>query len=551
MVKVIKNIAPYSLLVAIGLSLFPSAGRDDVHITYWEAYSLAHFGKLLNYNGDQIEQSSSLLHTLLLAFIHYFSNVDLPTLGPLVSIFFGLVTVLLTGRLSRQFNQEKFLPQLIVATSVPVLYWSFGALETSMVSAAVLFVIITVLQFTLKQNRKNYFLSLAAIAVYLLLRPEAFFVMGLFLFMMLGISYFAKEKFRPYVVLLSSTVVLFIGITSLRYVYFGSIFPQPVTAKVGASILHKVPSGGRYYIKALRHYPFFIFLAVPILLVISKFKQNTWDKSLFVTVSLILSYSLFVLMAGGDWMEGARFFAPVTGPAVVIATPFYLSLIGKRKTILYGLSLNILFLLYFTSRFSTSYPLVYYKNYTDDLLDANQFSVFEVTNRVHYRDIPLITSFEAILDAVTAVNIQPTIMSKQAGMVPFYLFKNYYGQAKFIDFRGLSTHDFTQCQLTKSASKNRFGIALSYNYFFENINTLQQECQISKPDIIYDLDNEKLDTVQLVESAGYTVIYLQTGKINRNYFLKGDKVEGIEFIAVKNEIVDEANLEVAPTFQFD
>jgi len=58
---------PYLLFLVIGFLLFPSAGRDDVHISYWAAYSLSHFGEILNYNAEQVEQSSSLLHTALLA----------------------------------------------------------------------------------------------------------------------------------------------------------------------------------------------------------------------------------------------------------------------------------------------------------------------------------------------------------------------------------------------------------------------------------------------------------------------------------------------------
>ena len=71
---------PSVFLVAVGLRYFVSTGRDDSHITYWPAYTLAHFGDILNYNGERVEQSSSLLHVLVLATFHKLTGVDVVTL---------------------------------------------------------------------------------------------------------------------------------------------------------------------------------------------------------------------------------------------------------------------------------------------------------------------------------------------------------------------------------------------------------------------------------------------------------------------------------------
>lgn len=63
----------------------PSAGRDDAFITYWAAHAIARFGEIVNYDGDRVEQSSSLLHTVILAILHAVTGVNLPTLGVTVS----------------------------------------------------------------------------------------------------------------------------------------------------------------------------------------------------------------------------------------------------------------------------------------------------------------------------------------------------------------------------------------------------------------------------------------------------------------------------------
>ena len=92
--------AAIAVLLLLGFALFGSAGHDDSHITYWAALALQRFGQLVNYNGDRVEQSSSLAHVVLLALLGLTTRLPMPTLGPLTSIAGGAVTVALAGRLA-------------------------------------------------------------------------------------------------------------------------------------------------------------------------------------------------------------------------------------------------------------------------------------------------------------------------------------------------------------------------------------------------------------------------------------------------------------------
>ena len=543
--KIYKEVVPYLVFLLIGVFFFPSAGRDDVHITYWAAYALSNFGEILNYNGERIEQSSSLLHTLILAAINYISKINIVDIGTYVSIFFGLLTINLTGRLSFLMKQERFFPQILTATAVPLLYWSFGALEASIVSAIILFLLITTIKFSSDVTIKNYLLAITAIILYLLVRPEAFFVISLFLFIPLVIFYLNKEKHTPFLMLIATTIFFFIAIVILRYIYFGSIFPQPVEAKMGTSIIDKIYSGIFYYYRSFRQYPFFILLALPIAFYITiKIKETIQNKNLVIIISLLLTYGLFTLFSGGDWMEGARFFVPVIGPAIVVISLFYIPLIGQKQAVIYGVLLNLMCLLYFTIKLSTGYPISYYKDYVTAIPSTKEFSFFETANRVHYRDIPFIAELNAVLEKMTSNDIHPTIMSIQAGMVPYHIFQNYYKQARFVDFVGLSTRDFTECKITNSLPKTSGGIRMNYKYFFSHIDSLQEKCDIVAPDIIYDLTGKDLKRVSIIEAAGYTLVYLQTGDIVNNGLFKGGHVGGAQFIAVKTDIVTRLGLKV-------
>ena len=72
-----------------------------------------------------------------------------------------------------------------------------------------------------------------------------------------------------------------------------------------------------------------------------------------------------------------------------------------------------------------------------------------------------------------------------------------------------------------------------------NIDKLNEECKL---DIIFDLDLESLNRLKLIESFGYTLVYLQTGKINYYNILKGIDVISIQFIAIKNELFQKTGI---------
>ena len=538
------GVVPYVLFILLGGVFFPSAGRDDVHFTFWAANALSSFGEITNYNGERIEQSSSLLHTVILAAIKYITDFNIVDIGVFLSIFFGLVTIYLTGKVSRFLNQKKIFPQVITATSVPLLYWSFGALEASLVSATILFLLIATMKFTSNISLSNYVLTVVAISLYLLVRPEAVFVLSLFLIIPLVIFFYRHEKFSPFLVLFITTNILFIIILLFRYLYFGAFFPQPVEAKIGWAIIQKINSGGYYFLTSLGQYPFFIVLALPVVIYMTiKVKETIKNKDLLIVISFLFTYALFVFSAGGDWMEGARFFVPVIGPSATIAALIYIPLIGQNRAIRFGVISNLAVLLYFTLKFSTGYPIIYYKDYLAAIPNAKEFSFFETANRVHYRDIPLIIELKAILEVMTSKGIQPNIMSMQGGMVPYHVFQTYYGVAKFVDLSGLSTRDFTECKITENLPKFWGGISVGYEYFVSHALELQDACGIDV-NIIYDLDSKSLERLNIIEASGYTVVYLQTGEIGSNDVLsKGSTVDGTQFIALKQSLASQLGLE--------
>ncbi len=528
-----KQIFPYVLFIGIGFFLFPSAGYDDVHITYWAAHSLSQFGEILNYNGDRIEQSSSLLHVLILASINHLSKLNIVDIGSFLSVFFGLLTVHLTGNLLAVLNKEPFSARLIAATSAPILFWSFGGLETSMTSAIILCVIIHVIKYSVDKNLLNYILSIFSIFLYLLVRPEAFFVIVSFFTFLLFLSFLKKEDYSSFIIFIAATILLFILIEIVRYSYFGAFFPQAVSSKVGGSIIYTIRRGIRYYYTSLIQYPFFIFLVLPIIILLLRRKETIKNTNLVIIISWLIIYASCVLFEGGDWMNGARFFVPIIAPAIVIASYFFISLLGWKRTIIYGISLNILCLVNFHIKYSTSFPLISSKSCAAAMQGASDFSFFETSNAIHYRDIPTSIELKSIVKKMVAKGMHPVIMSGQGGMVPYHLFLTYFKQARFIEQCNLTTRDFLDCDITSSIPQKRYVHAVGLEYIFSHIEKLRDACGIDPPDIIYEIGMfEDAD----IEKYGYTLVYQQTAQK-----VAGRHI-GSQFIAVKTDIASQLQL---------
>ena len=126
------------------------------------------------------------------------------------------------------------------------------------------------------------------------------------------------------------------------------------------------------------------------------------------------------------------------------------------------------------------------------------------------------------------------------GMVPFYLKNKYRENIKFQDIRGLATRHFTDCPVTEKVPKGRGGLALSYDYIFDNSALLVQHCKVQFPDIIYDLDklNRRKKTMKrtdILNNNGYIIVYKIQGITSPIYNKR--IIRANQFIAVKKDLL--------------
>jgi len=556
--KAVLYFVPSALLMIIGLLLFTSAGRDDAHITYWPAYTLAHFGEMVNYNGVRVEQSSSLLHVVSLALLSKISGIEMVTLGKISSIVFGMISVALTGNLVTKVLADRtlgFAAAISTATYPFFIYWSYGGLETTLTAFTGILLILSIGNYWIEQKLPRLFLATLVIILFELTRPETPILLGCLL-VGAGFAIFLQQringktgmgKLSPMLKLFGFYVLSTVGIFLFRLWYFGELFPQPVSAKSNGIHFTSIMKGllyikGNFLDGGLPMIFLSAIMAVSFLLVLGKqFRKEGFNIYSTLSLLYVAGYMAFAILVGGDWMEGGRFLVPFI-PVAISMAPIMLGGVVRDKLpltllILLLVGIEIKATLDFTKQHSTGTPL-WSQIKTSRNYDDSKYSWFEKRNRVNRRDVYIIDYLDYLVPQIARLHKPVTILSAQMGMVPYHISQTHFGEIQFIDRAGLIDRTFTDCESTQKNSKDGIWKGVSYTYFFENFSEIEKTCKIAWPDIIYDISVSDL-TKELLENNGYTILYMQTGNVTSNEkWLEGYTVKGRHILGVHSEILN-------------
>lgn len=570
-------ISVFLLYLVLGFGLFSSAGRDDVYITYWVSYALSHFGELVNFNGAFVEQSSSLLHVLLLGLLNYVTAIPVNILGSIFSLCLAFLTLFMTFKLGERWSPKVgFLSVLILSTSTYFIYWGLSGMESTLMTFLVVSLIYYLaIYFSEKASWKRDAVLFLLVLAFLLVRPENQFVMismiagyvGVFLLLSQTGRWTLKEDTSTKLLKISvlSSLAIFV-ILLFRTSYFGAIFPQPVYAKSTGVDLASIREGFEYLTTNFSSGLWEIKMVIVgvSLFYISRALFSNREKAgndfcFFASVSgtlFVTAYTAFIIFSGGDWMEGGRFLVPLLPfISLLIARSFELFPLN-RKTEIAGVVLIVILqigiLLNFASKRSAGMTIRSgYELYSSSLgqrLQENGYSWFEITNRVHLRDIYTLSPLKSIIDSVIQEKSgKVEILTMQMGMVPYFLSLEYFGNIEFTDLKGLTDRKFTNCVDDFYLTKTSSGIDLELEFYLRsrdeyinNQDVFNRKCSITHPDIIYSL-GEPAD-YNMSSVPNYKVVYKQKGGIESgSYFFPGTAIkgEGASFIAVRKELADQ------------
>ena len=449
---------------------------------------------------------------------------------------------------------------MIVATATPFVYWTMGGLEGTMTAFAATALLYHLTRYLERPGGGNPpSLVWVAMGAFLLARPEAIFVIAsvlLAMFVILrirGITV-ADGRLEDYALAIRKVMwaalagaVLMAAIFAFKTFYFGDWLPQPVAAKLGGDgLLSSLGDGTEYLINALLPPPLSLLPFFSIAGAVYFARKIALDEEEFTGGLLLslytLAYIAFILLVGGDWMEGSRFIVPVI-PALAVLAVVIVPHIKIRDLQVYAIggiiAFHIVGAVWFAKFGSISTPLWDVSRVEQMDLPIERYSWFARPNRTHLRDMPVVEELTSVIERLQpSVDGKLTIMSGQAGFVPFHALGPLYDQIEFIDRRGVTTPHFTECEVTNEVERDSTGLLRVLPTFFAYAEEIEKQCSVESPHIIFDLDLPELTIENIVTRNGYVVVYRQTGKIQTSKTLQGIEVLANEFIAVREDLAD-------------
>ena len=525
------QLGPPLVLVLLGGLLFPSAGHDDTHITCWPAYTLSHFGQILNYNGDRVEQSSSLLQVLVLAALNKLTDVDLLTLAKLSSIAFGAASVLLLFILVTRLTDRAaaFCAAMLAATSTPIAYWAFSGMETALVSFTGLWLIVTAADYLTGRPGASVWKPALAVSAFALVRPEAPLLIVCLLASALAVAHLhgmytrgdtvrRKAIGQRETLLLALAALVCASLFAFRWMYFGALVPQPATAKFPSFSIHKVVEGLHYFKRhAWNDGPATATVTVAIVLsvcvaALSQLRARTLNVYGVLSLLFVVGYVCCVVVSGGDWMEGGRFLAHFL-PVAIGFIPLAVEAVSRHRWAMPVITAVLVTLqgttvVTFTKNSSPSLPL--WADVGTAVGDVRgRYSWFERHNRINVRDMQMIDQLDDVITQISSRTPGPLVVfSGQMGIVPYRVALRHFGRVRFQDRFGLIERTLTDCAITRSAPRDTGGLIVSFEEYFAKLSELEQSCRITRPDLIYSLGD-----FTSAAAYGYRKIYSQHGKV--------------------------------------
>ncbi len=317
--RAVFSLAAICLLYLGHIWLFKGLAVDDTLITLRFVQQWVHGNGLVYNLGERVEGYSNFLWLVILAPFEWI-GWDLILSARLVSIGFGVSTLVLTWYLSRRFSRAAIAP-LLLAFSAPFAAWSVSGLET------LLFTFLATLSaglFVIEEKEGRGWLSGVAYGALALARPEGA------LFASTAVAYRAWHLFRKreppkkrdYVRLISLLAV-FLPYWFWRVLYYGSLLPNTVYAKSMGLHPRAVLEGAFYIFQSFNMLGGPFFIAALALLAYGSSRRPGFVRYFS---AIILLYAFFVIVWGGDWMPLQRFLVHVLPLLYLIVQEGFLQL---------------------------------------------------------------------------------------------------------------------------------------------------------------------------------------------------------------------------------
>lgn len=516
-------------LVGSALLWFQSSGTDDAYITYAVAETLAQTGSVLNYSDDAVEQSSSLLHVVVLATAARLTGLSAAVLGWWLAMACAIISVFALPGLdrARRLEVEEPVPRepwvaiAWLGACAYFGYWALGGMETSLAALVLIAWIIAHAQAIARPNHWTVarvgLISLAWFAV----RPEAWLISSCSLLAVVVVRV-AIERGRPRWPGSSSTLARVVAIDAAAFALlalwrlhtFDSLYPQPVYAKGHASWPAALSSGFDYVLEPASLWPLWIGVGIRTMQLWSRARRGSPTATCeWLIVSTTAAGLGFAVLVGGDWMGGARFLDHVV-PIACLGAARAVDTVSRprlRRAVAIAVALGLWLGGPSLARRRSTGVVAWADIETPQVIDLERYPFSERRNRVHVRDLYLVERLPAILAAIaTKKEDRVWLLTGQGGMAAYYSKRALGPRLGVIDRRGLMDRTLTSSAIANAPGKTPWGLTRRYDLVLDRFDAIAEESRMRRPDVIYDLVFDEHEQRSLI-AAGYRPVLLQTG----------------------------------------
>ena len=325
-------------LIFIAHSLFLQCVAEDAYISFRFAKNLAGgHGLIWNPGEKPVEGYTNFLWVIISAVLLKF-RLNILWLCQAIGIIAGLLAIWYTYKFSWRLlgfsRRLSLFPCLFLALSGPFATWATSGMETNLFALFVLMAGYYLTSYWKSRIPRDLYACFLSLFFATLTRPEGFLIFAL-LFVS-SLILFWLNKVSPKALFFSglSYVIPLVAYCIWRYAYFGFWLPNTFYAKTGGSTLQ--------YLRGLEYVKFFSicflmpFLPVTLWFVVEKrksFLKRTGSSSLvahldrnlgiYLSLVIVLVYTLYIIYVGGDYMAMYRFFVPVL-PFIYLIFGFFI-----------------------------------------------------------------------------------------------------------------------------------------------------------------------------------------------------------------------------------
>jgi hypothetical protein len=540
------------LFAAAALYVFGAGGNDDAYITFWSAHTLATDGAIVNYNGDYVEQSSTLALTVLLAVLSWPWPDWIPLIGRLVSLLSLGLIAREAHRMAEPLGLRQPLLAPVAAVSFgSVLYWATSGMEMTLAAFSGLLMIWWWQSWSASVDQPKRWGALVLVTLlFCAVRPENL-VLAPAMALVAGCCSIIASRWRRADLIAWGQIFLVAAasgaaLSLFRRLYFGAWLPLPVLAKSGS-----FKAGFDYALAGLKANNPALLLVLPLVLLLCAHAlyRRRREPALYLLCAWAWGVVAFAALSGGDWMPAHRFLVACLPPAALLSLWLFDRFPGKAIPGVLSLAFIVMSLwqvgVLVNQRLDPLVPLAGGWRTPADLAQRSDdgtpsFGWFEAHGRS--RDVLTAQALHNTIEKLDVIVDRPLwIASGQAGAVNYLVFRHPPHELRYFDQWGL-TVDISQCPPKARGGKTVLGYRTELREIIRKGGGFR-DCSFPRPDILHS-STLRSNNRRLLESQGYVIVYHARYRLPTQTVFGKDRPLTLDgYVAVDAELAEQAGLQ--------